>query len=98
MAKRRLDLRPRIVNDVELAGYLGRSISWLIDHRLELEAQGFPARLPVVGGNDLEKVDQWLDRLPTTSNGGMATPETDELWMRATGQCLTKQKQNRAIS
>jgi hypothetical protein len=96
MAKRRLDLRPRIVNDVQLAGYLGRSISWLIDHRHELEAQGFPARLPVVGGNDLEKVDQWLDRLPTTTKGG--STNVDELWIRATGQCLTKQKQNRAIS
>ena len=91
MARRpRPEIRPRIVNDAQLAGYLGRSISWLIDHRHDLEAQGFPPRLPVVGGNDLEKVDQWLDRLPTTNNGGIATPETDELWMRATGQCQTK--------
>jgi hypothetical protein len=90
MAKRRLDLRPRIVNDADLAAYLGKSVGWLADHRHRLEAQGFPPRLPVVGGNDLEKVDQWLDRLPT--NGG-STTNVDELWQRATGQCLTKIEQ-----
>jgi hypothetical protein len=98
MARRpRPEIRPRIVNDVQLAGYLGKSISWLIDHRHKLEAEGFPPRLPLVGGNDLEKVDQWLDQLPTTSNGGSTAKVDDELWMRATG-CLTTKTNGRVTS
>jgi hypothetical protein len=82
--------RQRIVNDPQLAAYLNKSVRWLADHRHELEAQGFPPRVPFVGGNDLEKVDQWLDRLPTTTNGGAATTNVDQLWQRATRQCLSK--------
>jgi hypothetical protein len=91
MAKRseRLALpRQRIVNDAQLAAYIGKSVSWLAEHRLRLEAQGFPRRLPVIGGNDLDMVDQFLDRLHTTNtthgNGGSSV-DIDGLWMRATG-------------
>jgi hypothetical protein len=78
--------RPRVVNDVVLAAYIGKSVSWLAEHRLKLEAQGFPKRLAVVGGNDLEAVDQWLDRLHTQvgANGGSAV-NVDDLWRKATG-------------
>jgi hypothetical protein len=90
MAKRaRPDIRPRIVSDPVLAAYLGKSPSWLAEKRHSLEAQGFPKRIPVVGGNDLEKVDEWIDRLHTmNSSNGASTVEMDELWKRATGQCL----------
>jgi hypothetical protein len=86
MAKRRLDMRPRVVTDAALAAYLGKSVTWLGQHRMTLEAQGFPRRLPVVGGNDLEAVDQWLDRLQTngSANGGSSI-DVDQLWKRATG-------------
>jgi hypothetical protein len=85
MTKReRPAIRPRIVNDAQLASYLGRSLSWLGQHRHELEAQGFPRRLPVVGGNDLEKVDHWLDQQHTT-NGRGTDSAADALWLKATG-------------
>jgi hypothetical protein len=87
VVKRSLPLpRRRIVNDAELASYLNKSVSWLSENRLRLEAQGFPRRLPVIGGNDLEMVDQFLDRLHTTNttNGGSSV-DIDGLWMRATG-------------
>jgi gamma-glutamylcysteine synthetase len=88
VAKRdRLPLRPRIVNDAQLAAYLNKSVSWLAENRLRLEAQGFPRRLPVIGGNDLEMVDQFLDRLHTTNtttNGGSAV-DVDGLWQGARG-------------
>jgi hypothetical protein len=89
VAKRsdRLALRPRIVNDAQLAAYLNKSVSWLAENRLRLEAQGFPRRLPVIGGNDLVAVDQFLDRLHTTNtttNGGSSV-DIDGLWQRATG-------------
>jgi hypothetical protein len=102
VAKRdRLPLRPRIVNDAQLAAYIGKSVSWLAEHRLKLEAQGFPRRLPVVGGNDLEMVDQWLDRLHTTTstNGnGLSVVNIDGLWQRATGKCQTVNRRSRATS
>jgi hypothetical protein len=87
MAKRaRLALRPRVVTDAELACYLGRSVSWLTQHRFNLEAQGFPRRLPVVGGNDLDAVDQWLDRLHQTSGINVSSGvDVDALWRKATG-------------
>jgi hypothetical protein len=90
MAKRRLvELRPRIVSDPVLAAYLGKSVSWLAEKRHGLEAQGFPKRIPVVGGNDLEKVDEWLDRLHTMNGNGATSIKVDELWQRATGQWKT---------
>jgi gamma-glutamylcysteine synthetase len=88
VAKRsdRLALRPRIVTDAALAQYLGKSVSWLTEHRLKLEAQGLPKRLAVIGGNDLDAVDQWLDRLHTNGGtNGSSTIDADALWARATG-------------
>jgi hypothetical protein len=87
VAKRsaRLAFRPRIVNDADLAAYLGKSVSWLSQNRLNLEAQGFPRRLPVVGGNDLDAVDQFLDRLHTTVGISAPGVDVDALWQRATG-------------
>jgi hypothetical protein len=75
-------LRPRIVTDAQLAIYLGKSVSWLASHRLELEAQGMPRRLPVVGGNDLNAIDAWLDRLNEQRTIGGA--DFDNLWQEAT--------------
>jgi hypothetical protein len=88
VAKRsaRLAFRPRIVNDAELAAYLGKSVSWLSQNRLTLEAQGFPKRLPVVGGNDLDAVDQFLDRLHTMVGiSGGSSIDANALWQKATG-------------
>jgi hypothetical protein len=96
MAKRsRPDIRRRVVTDAELAAYLGKSVSWLAEHRLKLEQQGFPKRLAVIGGNDLAKVDEWVDQLHTMNGNGASSIEVDELWKRATGQCL---KTNRVTS
>ena len=98
MVKRSLPLpRRRIVNDAELASYLNKGVTWLGQNRHSLEAQGFPRRLPVVGGNDLEMVDQWLDRLHTNvgANGGSSV-DVDPLWMRATGRCQTVNRRSRA--
>jgi hypothetical protein len=81
--KERPALRPRIVNDAQLAAYLGKSVSWLAMRRHELEAQGLPRRLPVVGGNDLHAVDQWLDQLRTPILKDH-DPQVERLWQEAT--------------
>jgi hypothetical protein len=85
MARRslRAELRPRVVTDAALAGYLGRSVSWLAEHRLELERQGFPQRLPAIGGNDLMKVDAWLDGLCAQQRSSVS-PEIERLIAKAT--------------
>jgi hypothetical protein len=85
MARRRERpaLRPRVVPDAELAAYIGRSVSWLSEHRMDLERQGFPARLPVVGGNDLVRVDEWLDQL-CAQTAAPVSPDIARLIERAT--------------
>jgi hypothetical protein len=80
----RPELRPRVVNDAQLARYLGKSISWLAEHRHQLEAQGFPRRLAAIGGNDLDAVDRWLDRLHTTISTAPSSALAEELWRKAT--------------
>ncbi len=84
MAKRgRLaPVRQRIVNDAELAQYLGKSVSWLTAHRPELEERGFPPRLPIVGGNDLNAVDRWVDQLldPDAANYDR---DFEQAWLEA---------------
>jgi hypothetical protein len=77
--------RRRVVNDAELAAYLNKSVSWLGQNRHTLEAQGFPRRLPVVGGNDLDAVDQWIDRLHHTTGISAPGVDVDDLWKRITG-------------
>jgi hypothetical protein len=84
MAKRKPEIRPRIVTDAQLAIYLGKSVSWLAQNRLKLEAQGLPRRLDVVGGNDLEAVDAWLDKLQQQPALGRDDPEIEALWQKAT--------------
>ncbi len=92
-AKRRLaTIRPRIVNDAALAEYLGRSPSWLNQHRHQLEAQGFPQRLPVLGGNDLDAVDQYIDQLRNVGITMSPSADADDLWRRATGQGNGKER------
>jgi hypothetical protein len=84
----RPEIRPRVADDTTIAHYLGKSPSWLASRRHELgERYNFPRRLPVIGGNDLEKVDEWLDRLPAMIGGSVVSSsvEIDELWKRATG-------------
>jgi hypothetical protein len=84
----RPEIRPRIADDATLAAYLNKSVSWLASKRHELEQRyGFPPRVPVVGGNDLEKVDEWIDRLPAMTGGSVVSSSIniDELWRRATG-------------
>ena len=72
----RVQLRPRVVSDAALAEYLGKSISWLAGHRHELKAQGFPRRLPILGGNDLNAVDEWIDQLRAPA----VTVDDAKLW------------------
>jgi hypothetical protein len=86
MAKRngRPEIRPRIVNDAQLAVYLGKSVSWLQQNRLRLEGQGLPRRLDVIGGNDLNAVDEWLDKIQQQPALGTSDPEIEKLWQRAT--------------
>jgi hypothetical protein len=85
VAKRpRPEIRPRIVNDAQLAAYLGKSVSWLQQNRMKLEQQGFPGRLPVVGGTDLNAVDAWIDGLGEQRTAGGGSAEFDALWQEAT--------------
>jgi hypothetical protein len=89
-------IRPRVVNDVQLAEYIGRSPSWLSQHRHKLEAQGFPQRLAVLGGNDLVAVDLWLDQLHASVGiNASSSVDADELWRRATGQQANGKRKER---
>jgi hypothetical protein len=81
MAKQRLDLLPRRgMNDAETAAYIGRSPTWFTEHLPELEAAGFPKKLPLVGTRDRKAVDVWLD-----TQGGLeaATRDFEDAWMKA---------------
>jgi hypothetical protein len=86
MAKRngKPEIRPRIVNDAQLAVYLGKSVSWFQQNRLRLEQQGLPRRLDVIGGNDLNAVDEWLDKIQQQPALGTDDPEFAKLWQKAT--------------
>jgi predicted DNA-binding transcriptional regulator AlpA len=53
---------PRVLNTATLCAYLGRSESWFAEHRAELEAQGFPKPVSLLGGYDRNAVDLWLDQ------------------------------------
>jgi hypothetical protein len=77
MAKRRFDLLPRGLTDAESAAYIGRSSTWFQEHLPELEAAGFPRKLPIVDLRDRAAIDRWLDE-----QGGLAQ-DFDAAWMRA---------------
>ena len=70
----------RGMNDAETASYLGRSVTWLTEHLPQLEAAGFPKKLPLVGTRDRKAVDVWLD-----TQGGLAaaTRDFEDAWMKA---------------
>jgi hypothetical protein len=53
---------PRVLNVASLCAYLGKSETWFAEHRAELEAQGFPKSVPLLGGYDRHAVDLWLDQ------------------------------------
>lgn len=55
--------RTELMTDAEVARLLRRGVKWLAEHRAELEVQGFPKRIPVVGRYDPMAVHAWLDRL-----------------------------------
>jgi hypothetical protein len=50
------------MTDSECAGYLGRSLTWFLQHRQELIEAGFPPKLPILDLYDREAVDRWLDK------------------------------------
>ena len=80
-ARSRPPIVPRILNDAGTATYLGKSQTWFAEHREELEARGFPKRLPFVDGRDKAAIDAWLDQL-----GGLASrsdADFDNAWMEA---------------
>jgi hypothetical protein len=62
VAKRRFDLPPRGLTDADCAAYLGRSLTWFLQHRQELVEAGFPPKIPIIGLYDREAVDRWLDK------------------------------------
>ena len=70
--------RDRLLIDREVARLLRRSITWLSAHRAELEAAGFPKRLPVVGRYDPVAIRAWLDR-----QGGINPAEREAAERRA---------------
>jgi hypothetical protein len=74
-------IAPRVLNHTETAAYIGKSATWLVEHRAELESRGFPSRLPLVDGYDKAAIDTWLDLL----GGAMpqSPAECDAAWMRA---------------
>jgi hypothetical protein len=80
MRSRRFDLPPRGLTDADCAFYLGRSQSWLAEHRPKLEAAGFPPRMQLIGTYDRKAVDAWLDR-----QGGLevALQEFGDPWVNA---------------
>ena len=78
--RRQFDLPPRGMTDADCAAYLGRSPTWFAEHRIELEAAGFPPKLPLIGTRDRKAIDVWLDR-----QGGLAWAlhDFDAAWMDA---------------
>ena len=56
-------IKPRIVNQKNLAHYLGKTPSWLAQNKERLFSLGMPKPLPYVKGYDLKQIDLWLDRL-----------------------------------
>ena len=81
-SRRRFDLPPRGMTDADCAAYLGRSQTWLAEHRAKLEAAGFPPKLPLIGNYDRKAIDAWLDE-----QGGLdsALHHFEDAWMRAAG-------------
>jgi hypothetical protein len=59
----RFDLPPRGMTDAQCAAYLGRSVTWFLQHRQELIEAGFPPKLPIIDLNDRVAIDRWLDSL-----------------------------------
>jgi hypothetical protein len=78
--RQRFNLPPRGMSDAETAGYLGRSPTWFQEHMQDLEAAGFPRRLPLIGTRDRKAVDLWLDQ-----QGGLALAlqDFDSAWTDA---------------
>ena len=79
--KKRLAIQSRLLSEADTAAYLNRSLTWLADHREELDAAGFPQPLPVVGQRDKLAIDAWLDRLG--SSDGTELMDFDNAWERA---------------
>jgi hypothetical protein len=79
-ARRRFPIPPRGMTDADCAAYLGRSLTWLADHRVQLEAAGFPPKLSLIGTYDRKAIDAWLDQ-----QGGVdsALQDFESAWMRA---------------
>jgi hypothetical protein len=57
-----IPVQPRVLGAATLCCYLGRSETWLAEHRAELEREGFPRPDPLLGGYDRVAVDLWLDQ------------------------------------
>jgi hypothetical protein len=81
MANCRLALPPRRgMTDADCAAYLGRSQTWLAEHRAKLEAASFPPKLPLIENYDRKAIDAWLDqqgRLDAALHG------FEDAWMKA---------------
>ncbi|MGE0716906.1 MAG: hypothetical protein AB7P02_15800 [Alphaproteobacteria bacterium] len=76
-------IAPRVLSQVEVAAYLGYSVTWMQEKRAQLAAAGFPKPLPAPFLNCWDKaaVDAWLDAL-----GGRPAESADSpsVWGRAT--------------
>lgn len=58
---------PRIWSRQQVACRLGKGEQWFLDHRPELEREGFPKADALLGGYDADAIEAWLDR-----RGGLA--------------------------
>jgi hypothetical protein len=67
MARPKREILPlptaRGLNIAQTAAYLGKSTTWFMQHRPELEKFGFPKRLPMMDAYDRCAIDDWFDRL-----------------------------------
>ena len=79
--RRKKDVQPRILSVAMTADYIGRCLTWFMEHRTELEANGFPEPIQLLDGYDRSAIDEWLDR---QGGRGQEEPNTyDERWERA---------------
>ena len=60
---RLIALQQRLLDEREVAEYLGRDLAWFRANLDRLEEMGFPAPLDAVDRYDVTLVNKWLDTL-----------------------------------
>ena len=84
-ARHRPAIAPRMLSAPQVAAYLGRSGSWFLEHRRELEAAaGFPGPVAPLGLWDRHAIDRWLDeRSGLLDRSEMPADAYDADWLEA---------------